>query len=413
MRSLTAAENSRAAGDELAVSSGIDPSAKLLIWSIAVILFSLPVLIQERISNMARSIDFVYFYGLSTIIHDSPAENIYNPEVQKAAFQKILPILDQKSSYGYSPYPPFVALLFAPAARLPFWTAFRIQQAISFALYAVSLVTLLQRFFPGQPVLSSIFLPFALAYLPWISNTWLNGQLSALGFLALALALAEQRSGHRFRSGLALSICLYKPTLLVLLLPMLLIRRQFRVLLGFTLGSSIQVIAATVAFGWHIWVAYARMLLRLGDLEKLRQFPQFVDLIAFFELLAGSRFAPVLALLCTTVALLFLIAAWCRSKKLAHLEWAGTITWTLILSPYVPLYDTILIIPSLIASAAGLQFRPRGLLPAILLLIFLSSWFSAAFAELIHLQLLTLAIALLGSMQVAALLRGDREGNCI
>src|SRR6185312_15969724 len=108
------------------VSTTIDKSARLLIWSIAVILVSLPVLIQERIAKDSRSVDFAYFYAASTILRDSPAENLYNPEIQKAACQKVLPILKGKATYGASPYPPFVALLFGPAARLPFWEALRI-----------------------------------------------------------------------------------------------------------------------------------------------------------------------------------------------------------------------------------------------------------------------------------------------
>ena len=392
-------------GDECAVSTGIDKSARFLIWSIAAVLIMLPVLIQQRIGKDSRSVDFVYFYAASKIIHDSPAENIYNPEIQNAASQKVLPILDGKFSYGYFPYPPFVALLFAQAAHLPFWTAFRIHQAISFALYALGLVILLRRFFPGQPILSSMFLPFALAYLPWVSNTWLNGQLSALGFIAFAWALAEQKSGHLFRSGLALSLCLYKPTLLVLLIPMLLFRRQLRVLLGFAAGACVLVGAATIAFGWHIWAAYARLVLSLGYIERLRELHQYVDLVAFFSQLAGNRFAGLLALLCAAAALPFLIAACRRYNRNSPLAWASTISWTLILSPYVPLYDTILIIPSMIASADTLRLRGKSALPGVLLLMFVCSWLSAALALVIHVQLLTLAIALLGSLQAAVLLR--------
>ncbi len=300
-------------------------------------------------------VDFVYFYAASTIVRSSPAADIYNPEIQKAACQKVLPIRDGSVSYGPSPYPPFVALLFAPVSRLPFWTAFRLYQAISLALYIAGLILLLRSFFPGQPVLSSLFLPFALAYLPWISNTWLNGQLSPLGFIAMAVALVEQKAGHRFRSGLALSLCLYKPTLLVLLIPMLLYRRQWRELLGLSTGGGVLAGATTVAFGWQIWPAYANLIRSLGDLERARQLTQFVDLAAFFGLLGGSRLAGVLAVLSVACVVPFLAVAWRSYRRNAPLAWAVALSWTLILGPYVPLYDTILIIPSLVASAGELR----------------------------------------------------------
>jgi hypothetical protein len=241
--------------------------------------------------------------------------------------------------------------------------------------------------------------------LPWISSTWLNGQLSALGFIAVAAALAEQKAGHRFRSGLALSVCLYKPTLLVLLIPMLLSGRQFRVLLGFAAGGCVLAGAATAVFGWHIWAAYAHLVLSLGDLARLRVLSQFVDLAAFFRQLAGNRFGGVLALLSTACALPFLIAAWRRYKHNPSLAWSGALTWTLILSPYVPLYDTILIIPGLIASAGALRLIHRNALEGSTLLIFVCSWLTAALALLIHVQLLTLAITLVGGLQLTVSLQ--------
>jgi hypothetical protein len=388
----------------------MDTSTRLLIWSVAAVLIGLPVLIQERIPKEARSVDFVNFYAMSTIVRDSLAENIYDPEIEKAACQRIRPVPDRESLYRPLPYAPFVALLFEPAARLPFWTAFRIHQAISFALYLTGLILLLRRYFPGQPILSSLWVPFSLAYLPWISNSWLNGQLSALGFVGVAAALIEQKAGHRFRSGLALSVCLYKPTLLVLLIPMLLVGRQLRVLFGFAAGGCVLAGAATAAFGWHIWAAYARLTLTLGDLARLRVLPQFVDLAAFFRLSAGNRFGGVLALFSTACALPFLVAAWRRYQNNPPLAWASTLTWTLILSPYVPLYDTILIIPSLIASAGILRQGHRSSFEGSILLLFSCSWLSAALALLIHVQLLTLAIALLGSLQLAISL-GRRLGE--
>jgi hypothetical protein len=71
------------------------------------------------------------------------------------------------------------------------------------------------------------------------------------------------------------------------------------------------------------------------------------------------------------------------------------------------LYDTILVIPSLIASAGILRLGHRGAFEGSMLLLFMCSWLSAALASLVHLQLLTLAIALLGSLQLAASLREE------
>ena len=187
-------------------------------------------------------------------------------------------------------------------------------------------------------------------------------------------------------------------------------RRQLRVLLGFVVGGCFLAGTATVAFGWHIWVAYARFLQSL-DIQKLRNLSLYVDLSAFFTLLAGQRFASGLTLLFTAAVLPFVIGAWRRYPFKAPLAWASTISWTLILSPYVPLHDTILIVPSLIVSADSLRLGCYNALPGIMLLIFICSWLTKVLASSLHLLLLTLAIGLLGTLQLAACLQKTPEAS--
>jgi hypothetical protein len=376
-----------------------DRASQFLLWSIAGILCFLPVWVQEHITKESRSVDFVYFYAVSQILQHMPAGAIYNPTILADTCQKIVPVADAASSYGPFQYPPYLALLLRPVALLPFWESFRIQQVVSLTLYLLGTIILLRVYFPRRPLLSNVFLPFAVAYLPWISNTWLNGQQSALGFIAVALALKEQEAGHLFRSGLALSLCLYKPTLLLLLIPMLLVRGQSRVIAGFGAGAVALTAAVSAAFGWETWAAYGRFLISASAIENVRQLPGYVDLTAFFCLLAGPHSGVLLALTCTAAALVCLMVIW-RGRASNRLAWASAITGTLFLGPYVPLYDTILIIPSLIASGQYLHFKGNSALTPVLLVVFACGWLSAALATLIHVQLLTLALVLLFLFQL-------------
>ena len=375
------------------------------------LLIALPVLIAERAIH--RDIDFVYFYAAPKIAHLSP-ESLYDPKVERAFCQQILPPADAAKTYGDFMYPPFVPLLFLPLSHLSLGTAYRVEQAFCAVLYIFGLVLLRRRFFPGEPQLTSILIPLALAYLPFIADTWANGQLSILGFIAISIALCELRAEHPFRSGLALSLCVYKPPLLILLLPMLLFRRQIRVLLGFAAGAFIWAAAATIAYGWNVWLAYERYVRFLSrDMERLRPLAKYVDLTAFFSLLGVRQSASLFAILCGLLTLPFLVAAWRRYEDSPQFAWGIAITWTLILSPYAPVYDTILVIPSMIVSADRLRLGRYQLLVPSLLLLFACSWTSEATALLAHLQLLTVAIALIGSLQIAACLRsGPEQGLC-
>src|SRR6185437_7735807 len=140
---------------------------------------------------------------------------------------------------------------------------------------------------------------------------------------------------------------------------MLLFRRQFRTLLGFLAGSCVLFGAATAAFGWHIWVAYARLVFSLGDIERLRETSQYVDLTAFFTLFTGARAAGPLSITAALLGIAVLIGCWRKYRNHSVQVWSATLTATLILSPYVPVYDTILIIPSLIAGAGVLRLGKR------------------------------------------------------
>ncbi len=58
---------------------------------------------------------------------------------------------------------------------------------------------------------------------------------------------------------MALSILAYKPTLLLLLIPMLLLTRRFRAV-RIHIGVVMLILAATACGGMQIWPAYAHFL---------------------------------------------------------------------------------------------------------------------------------------------------------
>ena len=89
------------------------------------------------------------------------------------------------------------------------------------------------------------------------------------------------------------------------------------------------------------------------------------------------------------------------------LVWATTITWTLVLNVYVPVTDCILVILSLVVTAAVVSRLPltrwSRLLTFFWPLIALSSWIMAPFAGWAGFQILTVVFALLGVLQLVVL----------
>lgn len=370
------------------VSTGVDLSA-VLVWALAAVLILPLILAAERSNRNERSVDFNVFYAASRIAADSPAK-IYDSRIQKAEMGT------------YFSYPPFVALLLRPVCSIPFWTAYRVYQTLSAGLYVIGLLWLRRVFLRGSPV-AYLILPLSLACQAFIACTWMNGQFSVFGFASLALALVCLESRRLFLCGLCLALCAYKPPLLLLLLPMLLFRKQFRVLAGFACGFAALTCAATLAYGWRIWSSYYHFAQQIsGEVMSHRPLLRYADLSAFASILHVPQGVSMFGF----IALPLIIAAWRNYDSNPRLAWASSITWTMILSPYTPIYDTIMVIPALIASASALG---KSAIWA-MWLFFACSWISEALAVSIHIQVLTIAILAIGILQIATLRRSPCGG---
>src|SRR5258708_951881 len=152
---------------------------------------------------------------MGRMFNEYPAGQLYDYALQKKVCTEIHDLKSTEYEYGPNPYSPFVGILFRPFARMAFLPAFVLWLSISFLLYVAGLAFVAGRFFPDDPLRRSLIFCFALSFCP-LFWTLTGGQISTIGFFALALAFREEDRQRPIMSGLALSLCMYKPTLLVL-----------------------------------------------------------------------------------------------------------------------------------------------------------------------------------------------------
>ena len=391
----------------------------LLCWGCLFAFVVLPIctvlISHTRAGRPAPDADFVNFYAMGRILNGYPVDRLYDNELQSRVREQIHPL--ETGWYGPLPQPPFVAILFRPLACMSYSAAHLLWMSVTLALYLAGLVIAGARL-SHDPLRRSLVFCFALAFYPFTIETLINGQLSAIGFFALALALREEELGRPLVSGLALSVCLYKPTLLVLFLPMLFVTRRFKTLLGFATGAVALICFTTALEGPRVWPACLDMLLSFGRASagvRTRSFlplAKYVDLAAFSSLLPGGRSWPGLTFLSlfTVWAALSLLRLWWKSagaaKPASTLMWAATVTWTLVLNVYVPIYDSILVVLSIVSTVGLLNEIPdeplrRGL-NVLWPLIFACSWITVDVARATGLQVFTVLLAALGMLQFAA-----------
>jgi hypothetical protein len=361
---------------------------------------------------------FTYFYGVGKIVDQYPPQKLYDAHFQEAIFNQIWPI--KSAFYGPSPYPPFVALFFSLLARLPFNAAYFLWIGIALLLYIAGVYASARLVFSKEPLSLSLFLCLALAYYPFFYGTLLNGRISSIEVCSVGIAILLETRAKPFRSGLALSFLTYKPTLLLLVVPMLLLTRRFKAISGFLAGFAVLATIASAFTGLAIWPEYLRFLVSFGKSlgnsgRIVLNYARYIDGNAFLHSIAGGR-SPVGRLLLAgagaAIAIALATLLW-RSARGGtaeqYLAWAATLTWTLILNVYVPIYDSVLVVIAIALTLGALRnlhwTRAAGRIQTLSLWILAASWVSERLAEHYRVQILSILLAALAIAQLVFLRR--------
>jgi len=394
----------------------------------AAVLFTCGIMVSNVITSKMQDntiytgmgADFAAFYIAGTIANSAPASMVYDLKLQKQQYYQLYseakPVnagstANSEPSYEL-PYlnAPFFILPFMQLAKLPYPTAYFSWTLISIGLFMAglllirgSLEAMPKGYWPTATLLSFSFLPYMFYCLA-------GGQTSAFGFFCMALAFYCERKGLFFLSGAALALCLYKPPLLLLVLPMLLLTRRLTSLIGFVAVSLLLALVSLNIVGAQGLVNYMNILLYLShhavaSISGLKSV-MYVDINSFARLLTGGHSYARWGLILSIVGLTLppLIRFWWYAKKSEpELVWGATIAWTLVLNIYLGIYDTtLMVLAALLASA--FVFRQGNMVKQplstvfkyMLVLIYLVPWFTQLIAEVTRVQLFTLVILAFG-----------------
>ena len=358
--------------------------------------------------------DFVQFYAVGKILNEHQPARVYDVVFLTQLEHASQPAMDQNQMliFGNAPY---IGQLFRPFALLPYRWAYCAWLVFSLLLYGAAVLLLFRGRLPGSAGTTAFLL--ALSAPMYTLETWIGGQLSVLALLAIAVFVHCLENKRYLAAGLALGCAAYKPSLLALPAAIMLISASWSMLAGLCASAAALAVASLVTVGLEgcrLWYLTLRVFSFLAT-EKysvLRR-TKYVDFNSFFAILFnGASIASTIAAVLCGAAFLWLAWSWCRARRgagnMAHnmrcLLWAATLAWTLVLNLYVPLYDTILLVP-VIALVIG-RVSVRGLQLWILPL-YLLSWLTQSAAELLHVQLLTLLIAGFGAWLTVQATRPD------
>ncbi|HEV2950308.1 MAG TPA: glycosyltransferase family 87 protein [Gemmataceae bacterium] len=368
---------------------------------------------QNRFGSLGA--DFAGFYYAGKILNGPTPEKLYDATTQDESYYEIFPAVRGKENLPYV-HPPFVAAMFRPLASLPYPTAYAVWLVLSAGLYGAGLAVT-WRVLPSMPGTDRILaILLALTFEPFLMESWLGGQLSGLAFLCLALAFLWEQEGKPLLSGLALGLILYKPTLVILLLPMLVVTIRWRTLLGVCFTALFLSLISLIAVGKNICLSYVDALQGFTGTTTgtgmVRKDWKFIDLNFFFRNLFGepTLLGRILVLAIVAAMLIFLFISWWNmdrgGERKRWLVWAGTVTSTMVVNVYMGIYDLILIIPAVLWTAEVFYRHPNRMasyFPTFKLLAFLVivlSWITQPLARVTGVQIITLVLLALAAFQL-------------
>jgi Glycosyltransferase family 87 len=346
--------------------------------------------------------DFVEFYAAGKALNQHQPALLYDIPALTRLEQESLPEMPrtQMLIFGYAPA---VGQLFRPFALLPYKWAYCAWLVFSLALYATGL-WLLFRGWACASYRRTAFL-LSLSAPMFTLETWIGGQLSVVTFFAVVLFVYCFENHWLPIAGVALGLATYKPSLMAIPAAMMILGGCWKMFAGFC-GGSVLLLLGSLATGGvnglRLWMVQMKVFAGIATTnESIIRRTKYVDLNSFFAiLLGGSPAQRGLSTLAAAAAFVMLGWTWWRSRGQSHdvqrYLWGATLTWTLLINIYAPVYDTILLVPAgaLVArSVYGRNSRDQAALQLWLIALWLVPWLTQSWADYLRLQILTPVLA--------------------
>lgn len=304
-------------------------------------------------------------------------------------------------------YPPFYYVLVAPLCSLPVRWAALVWAALMIGCWPLAWKTLLSS--PNVGDRQRAANPFPLNYLmlaavlfaPMIESL-VSCQKGTVILLLFAVVWYALRNGMPFRAGVFAGLLLFKPQLALVLIGILVWKRQTRFALGFVLTAT-TLFAICVALGSDVCWQYFEFAQHAGEyirtsgyaLEKSHCW------YGFFTLLAGGGpdgWPRIASFLATAVTLLLVGWSWRGTLRPDRPRFARqfsiAVAATLLISPHLFTYDlTLLALPMVVLPLAA-RTTARKIHRAITLVaaMFLVANISVPVAERTGVQVSTLML---------------------
>ncbi len=204
------------------------------------------------------AIDYCSFWSAGFLANTKGYGAMYDLQLMRQVQTQIFPHLQATTPTPFMPVfilPFQVLALLQPAAGYWVWTLLNIAALIGYLFYFSRQVT--QSPAPGR------FFVLVLLSIPVFTN-FFTGQINVWLTICMGQFLLDLLADRPYRAGLWLAGLLLKPQLMILILPVLLLQRAVKSLIGFTAGACLLIAASLALAGpdglqslIRLWLGYA------------------------------------------------------------------------------------------------------------------------------------------------------------
>ena len=295
--------------------------------------------------------DYLAHWTGGRLVLNGQIANLYDQGTQ---FAVQTASIGQTSKLAWFVSPPFVGLLYAPLAGLPYVASAGVWTLLSVAM----LLTALKLARPLAPNISDarwrmiVLVCFASQPVLELLGSGQDSAFSLLVWVAGTRLILVRRDVF---AGIVFALGLCKPQLFVLVPVVLLVQRRFRSLVAWLSTASllalisVRMVGLDGAQNWLILPfgdAY-RESVQVGQSWKMQGIPSFVTSLMPSGL---AREGEVVGLLAAFVILVFFITT-CRRWPTSRGDlgmWAFAALTTVLLSPHLVVYDLLLLLPAVL-----------------------------------------------------------------
>ncbi len=298
--------------------------------------------------------DFPAFYAAGRLAASGEFAKIYDLERMTREEEAYLP--GEQGVLPF-PYPPHVALAYAPLSCF----SFRIAYVVHTIIMLTALIVATRLIVSIRPDLHSYFymiLALCLFYYPMMRSVF-GGQNTAISFLLITLVWYCTLINREFLAGLCLGALLFKPQFALPLLGLFVLSGRWRSALTGVL-SGLLVLAGSYALPGQVLVRWFDFAPWFSEIDAGVNRVNSISFPGFLEALLGSRSLvfDVLGWTLVVVSIVLVSAVWFFGGREVNFSLLIAVACPVLIlaPPHVMYYDISISILSVVAIFGNLRF---------------------------------------------------------